>query len=118
MEEQYKLPTVTLNKTVFEKLVGKELPLEELKDRISMLGTDLESIENDEIHVEIFPNRPDLLSEQGFARAFSSFIGVQPGLRNYKVQSSGQKVIVDSALYNKFDLGYEMVEEIIKPKCH
>ena len=92
------MPTVTLNKTVFEKLVGKELPLEELKDRISMLGTDLESIENDEIHVEIFPNRPDLLSEQGFARAFSSFIGVQPGLRNYKVQSSGQKVIVDSSV--------------------
>jgi phenylalanyl-tRNA synthetase beta chain len=92
------LPTVTLNKTVFEKLVGKELPLEELKDRISMLGTDLESIENDEIHVEIFPNRPDLLSEQGFARAFSSFIGIKPGLRKYEVQSSGQKVIVDSSV--------------------
>ena len=35
------MPTITLNKTVFEKLVGKTLPLEKLKDRISMLGTDL-----------------------------------------------------------------------------
>ena len=36
------MPTVTLNKTVFEKLVGKKLSLAELKDRISLLGTDLE----------------------------------------------------------------------------
>ena len=83
------MPSITLNKAVFEQLVGKKLPLDELKDRISMLGTDLENIEGDEIHVEIFPNRPDMLSEQGFARAFSSFIGVKTGLRKYAVQKSG-----------------------------
>ena len=92
------MPTVTLNKTVFEKLVGKKLPLEQLKDRISMLGTDLEKIEGEEIHVEIFPNRPDLLSESGFARAFSSFIGVKPGLKKYPVKKSGYKVIVDKSV--------------------
>lgn len=92
------MPTVTLNKTEFEKLVGKELSLEQLKDRISMLGTDLEGIEGEEIKVEIFPNRPDLLSEQGFARAFSSFIGAKTGLREYKVESSGMKVIVDKSV--------------------
>ncbi len=91
------MPTVTLNKKEFEKLVGKKLPIKELKDRISMLGTDLESIEGNEIHVEIFPNRPDLLSEQGFARAFSSFIGVKTGLREYKVKKSGHKVIVNTS---------------------
>ena len=48
------MPTVTLNKEVFEKLVGKKLKLDELKDRISMLGTDLESIEGNEINVEMF----------------------------------------------------------------
>src|SRR3989338_6705712 len=92
------MPTVTLNKEVFESLVGKKLPLEELKDRISMLGTDLEKIEGNEIEVEVFPNRPDLLSEQGFARAFSSFIGVKTGLRKYDVKKSGYKVIVDSSV--------------------
>ena len=92
------MPTVKLNKTVFEELVGKELPLDELKDRISMLGTDLEGIEGDEIEVEIFPNRPDMLSEQGFARAFSSFIGVKTGLKKYEVKSSGKKVIVDKSV--------------------
>src|SRR3989344_4311340 len=92
------MPTVTLNKAVVETLVGKELPLEQLKDRISMLGTDLESVEGNEIIVEIFPKRPDLLSEQGFARAFSSFIGVKTGLRKYAVKESGYKVIIDPSV--------------------
>lgn len=92
------MPTITLNKTVFEKLAGKELPLEQLKDRISMLGTDLEGIEGNQIHVEIFPKRPDLLSEQGFARAFSSFIGVKTGLRKYTIKESNQKVIIDPSV--------------------
>ena len=92
------MPTITLNKTVFEKLVGKKLPLEELKDRISMLGTDLEKIEGDEIHVEVFPNRPDMLSEQGFARAFSSFIGVKTGLREYTINKSSYTVKVDPSV--------------------
>src|SRR3989344_7221120 len=88
------MPTVTLNKEVFEKLIGKKLPLDELKDRISMLGTDLEGIEGNEIKVEVFPNRPDMLSEQGFARAFSSFIGVKKGFRKYDVKSYGENVFV------------------------
>jgi len=92
------MPSITLNKTVFEKLVGKKLKLDELKDRISMLGTDLESIEGNEINVEIFPNRPDLLSEQGLARAFSSFIGMKTGLRTYDIKKSGKKVIVDKSV--------------------
>ena len=89
------MPTVTLNKEVFEKLVGKKLPLDKLKDRISMIGTDLEKIENNEIVVEVFPNRPDMLSEQGFARAFSTFIGTKIGLAKYKTNKSDYKVKVD-----------------------
>lgn len=92
------MPTITLNKEVFESLVGKKLPLDELKERISYLGTDLESIENNQITVEIFPNRPDLLSEQGFARAFSSFIGLKRGLRKYNVKKSSERVKIDSSV--------------------
>jgi len=92
------MPTITLNKPVVEKLIGKKLPLDKLKDRISMLGTDLEGVEGDKIHVEIFPNRPDLLSEQGFARALGSFIGTKTGLRQYAIRRSGFKVIVDPSV--------------------
>ncbi|MBI2105813.1 phenylalanine--tRNA ligase subunit beta [Candidatus Woesearchaeota archaeon] len=92
------MPTIILNKKQFEELAGKKLPLEELKDRISMLGTDLEKIEGNEIIVEVFPNRPDMLSEQGFARAFSSFIGVKKGLRKYHARKSNYKVEVDASV--------------------
>ena len=47
------MPTININRKVFEKLVGKKLPLEKLKDRISYLGTDLESVSEKEIVVEM-----------------------------------------------------------------
>ncbi len=119
------MPTVTLNRKVVEKLVGKKLPINKLKDRISMLGTDLEQIDDEEIIVEIFPNRPDMLSEQGFGRALSSFIGVNTGLRKYKVKKSGEKVIVSKdmekvrpytvcAIVKNLKLDDEKVRELIQ----
>ncbi len=83
------MPTVTLNRRALEQLLGRKLPEEQLKERISMLGTDLEKVDRDEIVVEVFPNRPDLLSEQGFGRALAAFIGSAPGLRGYEVKRSG-----------------------------
>ena len=92
---------------------NKKLPLEELKDRISMLGTDLENIENNEIQVEIFPNRPDMLSEQGFARAFSSFIGVKTGLKDYKIIICGESY-EDESIYTDMISKFSKNNEIIR----
>lgn len=78
------MPNIILNKKDLLKLVGRKLPDEKLADRISMLGTDLEKV-GDDVEVEVFPNRPDMLSVEGFARALSSFIGAKKGLKNYKV---------------------------------
>ncbi len=92
------MPTIRINRKAFENYVGKKLPTDKLKDRISYLGTDLEDVTDDEIIVEVFPNRPDMLSVQGFARAFSSFIGAKTGLMTYKVENSGEKVIIDKSV--------------------
>lgn len=92
------MPTIKINRHVFEKLADVKLDEEKLKDRISYLGTDLEEVTKDEITVEVFPNRPDMLSVQGFSRAFSSFMGVKTGLKDYKVEKSGQKVMIDRSL--------------------
>src|SRR3989344_1990767 len=89
------MPTVTLNRKVVDSLIGKRFPTEVLKEKISLLGTDLEKVDDKEIVVEIFPNRPDLLSEQGFARALSSFLGIKKGLAKFVVKKSDIKVIVD-----------------------
>lgn len=92
------MPTITFDRKAFEALLGKTLALEVLKDRISYLGTDLEEVSDESITVEVFPNRPDMLSVQGFARAFSSFIGNTPGLRKYAVEPSGEKVVIDGSV--------------------
>jgi phenylalanyl-tRNA synthetase beta chain len=84
------MPTITIDKKDLFKLMGKTIPDETLKDRISMLGTDLEKVTKDEVEVEIFPNRPDMLSTEGFARALGSFIGVKKS-REYKVNKSSYK---------------------------
>lgn len=92
------MPTIKANRRVIDRIIGEKLSDERLKDRISMLGTDLEELGKDEIVVEIFPNRPDMLSEQGFGRALSSFIGARKGLKEYKVKPSGEKVIIDRSM--------------------
>ncbi len=92
------MPTITVNRKELDKLIGKRLSSEKLADRISYLGTDVEKVDDKEVVVEIFPNRPDLLSVQGLARAISSFIGEKPGLREYPVKSSNEKVIIENSV--------------------
>ncbi|HLD12196.1 MAG TPA: phenylalanine--tRNA ligase subunit beta [Candidatus Nanoarchaeia archaeon] len=89
------MPKITFNKQALLKNIGKKLSDEQLADRMAMLGTDVESITKNEIEVEVFPNRPDLLSEQGFARALKTFLGTKKGLSNYTIKKSNYQVIVD-----------------------
>lgn len=92
------MPTITVSKKELLAQVGKKLTDAQLKERISMLGTDLEGIAGDEISVEIFPNRPDLLSLPGLARALRAFIGKQTGLVKYPVKASGESVLIDKSV--------------------
>ena len=118
------MPTVILNKKTIDRLIGKKLSLDELKDRISMLGTDLNEIKDDEIHIEVFPNRPDMLSEQGLGRALASFIGTKPGLKKYNIKKSGLKIFakdpekkwpyVVACIVKGLELNSDKVREIIQ----
>ncbi len=92
------MPTITVNKHELLSLIGTPLSDEELSTSISMLGTDLDRITDEEVCVEIFPNRPDLLSAQGLARALRSFLGYEKGLRRYPVKKSGKRVIIDKSV--------------------
>ncbi len=97
---KYKMAIINLNKKQFEKEIGKLD--EKMQDRIAMFGTPIEKINNEEIQVEIFPNRPDLLSYQGFKRSFLTFLGKKTGLKKYKINKPKKdyKVIIDSSVKN------------------
>ncbi len=83
------------NRKDFCKLVGKDFSTDELAEKLPMLGLGWEKVDGEEIEVEIFPNRPDMLSVEGLARAFSAFAGVKTGLPKYSAIDSGCKVHVD-----------------------
>lgn len=94
------MANIIINRRVLEKLLGKKVSTEQLKGRISMMDAVLEKIDENELEVEIFASRPDMLSEQGFSRALSSFLGIKTGLKGYTVKKSGQKVIVEDSVKN------------------
>jgi len=89
---------ITLNKKQFEKEIGKLD--EEMQNKIAMFGTPLEEVGEEELQIEIFPNRPDLLSYQGFKRGFLGFLGRKTGLKIYTVSKPEKNylVIIDSSV--------------------
>ncbi len=89
------MPTVNFDKDDFISLLGKTFDDKTLSDRISMIGTDLENI-TPEIVVEVFPDRPDMLSIEGFTTALKGFMEIETGPIDFKLQSSSYKGIVDS----------------------
>ncbi|MDY6765738.1 MAG: phenylalanine--tRNA ligase subunit beta, partial [Candidatus Nanohaloarchaea archaeon] len=83
-----------------EELAGKELSIEQLEQEGSMLGVLFEEAEDDRLEVEVEPNRPDLLSVEGIARALRGFFGVQTGAVDYPVEDGDVTVEVDSSVKN------------------
>src|SRR3989338_1523077 len=77
------MATITFNKKVFEKEIGKLD--EKMQNKIAMFGTTLGSFNDNELEIDVTPNRPDLLSYQGFKRAFLGFLGKQKGMKQYKL---------------------------------
>jgi len=87
---------VTYNRRDLEKLVGKALPDQALQKAAAM-GAPLEAISKGEASFEVFPNRPDLLSAEGFARAFRTFI-FGPKRRGYSIKPSLIRIKVDKSV--------------------
>ncbi len=88
---------ITFKKSEIERYV-KLTP--DVIEKINLLGTTVENNADDWITLEILPNRPDLLSAQGFGRALSSFLGKETGLKKYTIKKpeNNYKVIIDSSV--------------------
>ncbi len=94
------MPTVEFSFSELQEFLGKRFKPEELKDKISMLGVDLEKIDNEKVVMEIFPNRPDLLSIEGFSRALKGVLDIEHGLKEYLLKESNVKLFVDDSVKN------------------
>jgi len=94
------MAVVTFNKKQFEKEIGKLN--EKMQEKIAIFGTPVEEISENELQIEIFPNRPDLLPYQGFKRSFLAFLGKSTGLKNYKIHAPEKdyKVTIEKSVKN------------------
>ncbi|MDV2481617.1 phenylalanine--tRNA ligase subunit beta [Methanoculleus sp. Wushi-C6] len=87
---------ITLPYRYLERLTGADR--QTVIDRIPMIGADIERIEEDHVDVELFPDRPDLYSPEGVARAMRGFLGIEEGLPAYDIRPSGITFAVDPGL--------------------
>ena len=71
-------------------LLGVQLSVEELIDRITMMGSGHEATDGDVITFDIFPSRPDMYSVEGIARALRGFLGLEVGLPRFPAKPSGR----------------------------
>ncbi len=92
------MANVRFSRKTFEKEIGNLT--EEMQQKIALFGTTIENLDNETLELDVTPNRPDLLSYQGFKRGFLGFLGKKTGLTKYKI-NPGEKnfeVKVDSSV--------------------
>lgn len=119
------MANITFSRKIFEKEIGKLD--EKMQEKISMFGTPLETFNDETIEIEVFANRPDLLSYQGFKRCFLAFLGKKSGMKKYDLNKPEKdyQVIIDSstkdvrpytacAIVKGLKLDEEKIKEIIE----
>ncbi|MHA2297469.1 MAG: phenylalanine--tRNA ligase subunit beta [Candidatus Hodarchaeales archaeon] len=97
------MPSYEFEMEDFFELIGKRYSVEELDDRLGMIGAPLEKQETEGyLKVELSPNRPDMLSVEGLARTFKGFMGLETGLPDLLpgVKPSDYRLIVDPSVKN------------------
>ena len=84
IRDEFAMPIITLQYEDLEKLTGTDR--ENIIKRVPMIGADIERIEDEYIDIEFFPDRPDLYSVEGIARAMRGFLDLETGLPEYEVK--------------------------------
>ena len=84
---------ITYLKNLLSKDISESLILKALED----IGTD-PSIEDDEFVVDVYPNRPDMYSPEGIARALRAYLEISKGLPKFDVKKGELEVYVDPSM--------------------
>ena len=94
------MPLINFKYSDLCTMLGKEVPQETLVQRIPMIGADMHDTEPgcEDMGVEFFPDRPDLYSVEGLARALRAFLDIEPGMKKYEVGDSDVEVTVDQSV--------------------
>ena len=91
------MPSLTLKLDRLEKLVGKELKIDDLEYDLQWIGLDVDDVnkEENEIKIEYDPNRPDYSSPEGIARNLKGYYEIEIGLPEFHITEGTEKINVD-----------------------
>ena len=91
------MPVVRIHYEDMERLIGASK--ETIMARLAMMGADIgKRAEEEYVDVEFFPDRPDLYSAEGVARAMRGFLGLETGPAEYSVEKGPIVLQVDESV--------------------
>jgi phenylalanyl-tRNA synthetase beta chain len=96
-QERAKVPVVNIKFERLKRLVPG-IKMNKILDILPFVGIDIEDVGKEAIRVEYNPNRPDLSSDYGVARALRGLLDIETGLPKFKLAGrSGLAVIIEDA---------------------
>jgi phenylalanyl-tRNA synthetase beta chain len=96
-QECAKVPVVNIKFERLKRLVSG-VKMNTILDTLPFVGVDIEDVGKDLIRVEYNPNRPDLSSDYGVARALRGLLDIEIGLPKFKLAGrSGVAVSIEDA---------------------
>ena len=95
------MPTISVQQSLLRTLMeaqGFVHDIAQVNDELPLLGTDIDACTEEQLDIEIFPDRPDLLSGETLAFAMANFLHGAPARPDMDIQPSGITMKVDSSL--------------------
>ncbi len=80
------------------ELIGRNLSLTELEEALFLIKCEIDRVANGVATIEVNPDRVDMLSTEGIARALKGFLEIETGAPKYPVKSSPWQAIVDKSV--------------------
>lgn len=92
------MPVVRFDVRTLQTQLDGDVSRDELRDLIPRIGADVEEAEGDEWGVEFFPDRPDLLTVEGIARALRHYRDPSKAPAGYDVEDPQVRLTVDDSV--------------------
>lgn len=95
------MPTISVPQTLLRALMtkrGHTHDVGHVHEALPLLGTDIDRCDEESLDIEIFPDRPDLLSGETLAFAMAPFLHNAPSEPDMPTTDSGITVNVDASL--------------------
>jgi phenylalanyl-tRNA synthetase beta chain len=92
------MPVINIELDDLNRMLKEPLNSEEFSKIIPQIGADPDEINEKDAVIEFFPDRPDLLSTEGVARAIRAFTEQQLGLIDYNTNAPTTHMVVSPSV--------------------